>query len=370
MKYEDLLKRKNVVAAGKGSKTVNDVDTGREAVVVCVSKKEPLDKLKKEDIVPKEVDGIETDVVETGEIKALGLDRTDRHRPAPGGVSIGHQSGATGTFGMVVRRTDFDPRRYDFNNSNTIERHEALIAIDDYCDGEITDSQLFRVLRCYFDGYIGEPEYSTYILSNKHVIAPVGRSEIGDSIYQPGRMDGGRTSDIIGSLVDSVPIYFGEVSNCPVSKVVRGLFNFFAQLFGRKSRLYSIAFTTNKVDAAIAEPIVEEDISDKILEIGIPTGFGEVKVGNRIKKSGRTSGLNYGTVTIIDAECKVRFPNGEALFEDQIITTAIAKSGDSGSAVLNEDNKIVGLLFAGTSIVSIVNRIQNVIEALGLEGDY
>jgi V8-like Glu-specific endopeptidase len=56
-----------------------------------------------------------------------------------------------------------------------------------------------------------------------------------------------------------------------------------------------------------------------------------------------------------------------AVFEDQVLTTAIAQGGDSGSAVLNENNQVIGLLFAGSDAIAIVNKIANVIEGLGLD---
>ena len=38
---------------------------------IYVSKKEPVETLEEEDIIPKIIDGIEIDIVEIGEVKAL-----------------------------------------------------------------------------------------------------------------------------------------------------------------------------------------------------------------------------------------------------------------------------------------------------------
>jgi len=121
------------------------------------------------------------------------------------------------------------------------------------------------------------------------------------------------------------------------------------------------------VDCAIAWPLVNDDISQEILEIGKPVGFGEVKVGDKVKKSGRTTGLTQGDVIATDGVVNVGYGETIAVFEDQIITNAVCGGGDSGSAVLNENNKAVGLLFAGSSSLTIVNKIANVIDALGLD---
>lgn len=75
------------------------------SIVVLVEKKVPVHKLKPEDIVQSELDGIPTDVVEIGTVRALNAQtekaRTDKWRPAPGGVSIGHYQITAGTLGTV-----------------------------------------------------------------------------------------------------------------------------------------------------------------------------------------------------------------------------------------------------------------------------
>ena len=305
-----LFKLPNVVVVGRGHKVVGDVDTGRDAVVVGVVKKVSLKALAMADMIPKRYEGKETDVIEVGEIKAL---RTTKHRPAPGGVSIGHYAVTAGTLGMVVKKT-----------------------------------------------------WIRYILSNNHVLANSNDAEIGDSIYQPGRIDGGTEQDTIAYLYDFVPISMGD-SNCPVARVIVSGLNFIAEILGRKTRLRAISLSANKVDCAIAKPIKDADIDREIIEIGIPSGFGVVDIGSPVKKSGRTSGLNYGAVVMMDATSNVSYPSGMATFEDQVLTTAIAEPGDSGSVVLTDDNKVIGLLFAGSDQVTIVNKIDNVIDALGLD---
>ena len=45
---------------------------------------------------------------------------------------------------------------------------------------------------------------------------------------------------------------------------------------------------------------------------------------------------------------------------------AMSQGGDSGSAVLDEQDRLVGLLFAGSDQTTILNRIENVFDALNL----
>jgi len=306
-----LLKKPNVVAVGKGHKLISGVDTGRNAIVVCVTHKVPINALRKSQIIPLKYRGIETDVIETGEIRAL---RTTKHRPAPGGVSIGHYAITAGTLGMVVRK-----------------------------DGK------------------------RYILSNNHVLANSNDAVMGDSIYQPGPADGGGKTDTIAILTGFVPIEFSGASDCPIGGLVVRVWNFLAELLGRRTRLEATFQGINKVDCALAEPIEGAEVSDEILEVGTPIGFAGVNVGTLIKKSGRTTELTHGAVTITDVEVTVNYGTGTAVFEDQLITSNISAGGDSGSVVLNEDNEVVGLLFAGSDTVTIVNKIDNVINALGLD---
>ena len=79
-----------------------------------------------------------------------------------------------------------------------------------------------------------------------------------------------------------------------------------------------------------------------------------------VKKSGRTTGLTTGTVQLLDASVQVGYGGGRtALFTNQILTTNMSKGGDSGSLLVDgEGNKAVGLLFAGSVVVTIHNPLS------------
>lgn len=80
---------------------------------------------------------------------------------------------------------------------------------------------------------------------------------------------------------------------------------------------------------------------------------------------GRTTGLTTGSVLQIDVTSQVSYGGSKVgVFVDQIMAGGMSAGGDSGSAVLNDDNEIVGLLFAGSTNTTIINRIQNVFTAL------
>jgi len=66
-----LFKFEGVVGVGIGKKTIAGKETDQLAIVVDVVKKLPENQLKKEEIIPKSLEGVPVDVQEVGVIKAL-----------------------------------------------------------------------------------------------------------------------------------------------------------------------------------------------------------------------------------------------------------------------------------------------------------
>jgi hypothetical protein len=312
-----LLSRKNVVACGVGFKETERGMTDEPCVVVSVTRKMPEAQLTPADIVPKKLGEVKTDVVETGVIRAL-QGHKDRWRPAPGGVSIGHADITAGTLGCLVTR-----------------------------DGELC------------------------ILSNNHVLANSNAAQRGDPIIQAGRYDGGTLNDQIATLEDFIPINFGaSAATCPTAKGLESLLNWLAKLLGSSHRVMAFQEVPdrNLVDAAIARPLSEDLVEKRILEIGVPRGTRKATLGTQVKKSGRTTGFTTGRITQIHVTSQVSYGEGQnAVFEDQLMAGAMSQGGDSGSAVLDEEDFVVGLLFAGSDATTIINPIQFVLEALNVE---
>ena len=180
-----------------------------------------------------------------------------------------------------------------------------------------------------------------YILSNNHVLANENVAHTGDPILQPGKYDGGTyPSDQIATLTPYfVPISFN-----------RGM---------------------NKVDAALAWPgyPYSHVVTHDILGIGVPTGFVSGRLGDKVVKSGRTTGITRSYIMITDATIRVHYSGGKtAIFENQLITRKMSKGGDSGSVVLVDDGtrRVCGLLFAGSDIITVINRIEDVAGALNI----
>jgi len=344
----------NVVGVGSGVKWKGGEPTGEPAVLVLVSHKIGKEELPKEDLIPAKLGDVKTDVLEIGFpiaeqyrptlparpgqqrrsqlpmplplepngaaaptmledeeytalAEALMLNR--RARPAEGGYSVGHYQITAGTLGTCV---------YDI------------------LPGGTTGSPPSHG--------VGIPPQS-YILSNNHVLANVNAAQIGDPILQPGPYDGGTDpADRIATLTRFVPITLEPPT---LRKLHR-----------------------NIVDAAIAQGQFH-DLDREIYWIGYVRGWrrkANIPVGTIVQKTGRTTNYTTGRITAINATVDVGYGGGRvARFFDQIVTTNISAGGDSGSLVLSLDNVALGLLFAGSSVATIVNQIENVRSLLRVE---
>lgn len=316
---EALLDRPNVVGVGIGFREANHHRTGEVSILVLVRQKLSLAALPQNAVVPKELDGVRTDVVQVGDIRAFQT-RTDRWRPAPGGVSIGHYRISAGTFGGVV---------YDRASGARL------------------------------------------ILSNNHVLANSNDANPGDAILQPGAADGGSSSnDVIAYLERFCPIQFTvEQPSCSVANGFAALGNFFAQMAGSSHRMQAYQTrpnAVNQVDAAVARPVEDSVIRDEILEIGLVNGTMQASLGMPVRKSGRTTGLTTGEIIVIDATVDVSYGVGRtARFENQLLSGPMSQGGDSGSLLVARDTPMaVGLLFAGSDQTTVYNPIQAALDCL------
>jgi len=313
-----IFARANVVGVAIGNKVIRGRETDERCIVVFVEAKRPETQLRHWDIVPKAFGSVRTDIVETGRFHALrseqavDLERTKRIRPAPGGVSVGHVQITAGTLGVLARRN-------------------------------------------------GRP----VILSNNHVLANQNAGRVGDPILQPGPADGGRLQDTIARLVDFVPIQFKEREPGPFARFLARLFAPLLRAAGWGLKRLPSGHS-NLVDAAVAEPIETRLVAADILGIGRVRGMKEPDIGLRVRKSGRTTGVTEGRITAIDAVVEVDYGGPTAIFREQIVSDLPSKGGDSGSLVVDEGRRAVGLLFAGGATTTLINPIAAVAHFLDI----
>ena len=320
-----ILTKGQVIGVGRGFKEVGGERTEDEAIHVPVRKKLPISQLRRRDMIPMDIYGYPTDVIEVGELKVLITSRTERKRPAMPGLSIGHYKVTAGTFGAVV-----------------------------------------------YDRDTGHP----LILSNNHVLANTSsrsnpRAEKGDPILQPGKYDKGTVKDIIGYLERYAPL---SMSVTTKEYKPKGFSRILSKLRGKSksgepNRQIPVfnPKAENIVDCAVAVPISNDVISDKILKIGRIRGIGDPQLGDLVQKSGRTTGLTKGRVRTLDATVSVAMgANEQAVFSNQLILDHMSEGGDSGSLVLDMGDRAVGLLFAGSREVTVCNPIDAVLDALNV----
>ncbi|HWC74423.1 MAG TPA: CARDB domain-containing protein, partial [Gemmatimonadales bacterium] len=260
--------------------------------------------------LPRELDGVAIDQRVTGRLMAFS-DPTKRQRPAPMGFSVGHPAITAGTIGARVR------------------------------------DALGRV----------------YILSNNHVLANSNGASIGDPEYQPGPYDGGTSADQIATLTDFQVISFASNGS-------------------------------NTIDAAIA--LSSPDLLDNAVPsddgYGMPNskiygdsdgdGFFDDRnalLGLNVQKYGRTTHLTHGQITGVNATVTICYEvsgftcTKTARYVDQLIISpgTFSGGGDSGSLIVTDDANVnpVALLFAGSSSVTIGNRIDLVLNRFGVTID-
>lgn len=167
--------------------------------------------------------------------------------------------------------------------------------------------------------------YQPYVLSNWHVLCDAA-GKIGDTIVQPGPYDDNRVDmNACGKLVRS---YLGMAGDCAVSSI--------------ENRSFDLSiFELNKSVNAIAR----------------------VDLGNKVVKSGRTTGVTYGIINQVDMTIKMNYtgvPETQLISGFEIVPNPakpakdgeISKGGDSGSLWLIDDANLkiaTGLHFAGES---------------------
>jgi hypothetical protein len=160
----NILKYPNVIGYSNTLKPkikANKVIPEKRCIRIYVVKKVPKERLKPSEVIPEEIDGICTDIVEIGKIKAhQALDPRGRFRPAPAGVSTSRvDEVAAGTVGWYF----------------VVEDGVLLVA------------------------------------SNNHVWAKENQGKRGDPLTQPGLYDGGDPNkDALYTLYDFIPIDFSK----------------------------------------------------------------------------------------------------------------------------------------------------------------
>lgn len=274
---DEWLAREGVTAVDLGFKWSQGLMTGQLSIRVHVAEKLPAAELSDEELFPEEIDGIPVDVIEAeyglqllpggAQLEAAPPARTTRYDPVPLGVSIGNPRITAGTLGAKV---------YDA---------ASLLPM---------------------------------VLSNWHVLVGSPSAVPGESIWQPGALDGGHATDTLATLSRSV---------------------------------------LSPYDAAVAQLTNSREVLSETVEGVAIEDVAAPQLGMMVWKSGRTTERTEGFIDGIKMSTSVNYGAAGVRTMQEVFRVVprpgagdieVSMGGDSGSIWVDEaSGKGVGLHFAG-----------------------
>ncbi len=277
----DWLARDGVTAVDLGFKWSDGQMTDQISIRVHVAQKKNPEELTEADLFPKELDGVPVDVIEaTYDIQTV----------------VGSEMGDT----QLEAAVDGRGRRFD----------EIPLGVS-IGSPRVTAGSLGAKV---FDATTHDP----MILSNWHVMVGSLNAQEGDSVWQPGRLDGGKQTDEIATI----------------SRWVLGPFD------------ACVAKVTD------ARPIFSKTLEDKPIEdVTAP------RLGMRVWKSGRTTGYTEGFIDGVMMTISLNYSSAGVRQIQAVMRVVprpgappaeVSLGGDSGSVWVDEESgNAVGLHFAG-----------------------
>lgn len=304
--FEHLLDKPGVVAVS--------YDESEDTVRTWVAKKKPRSALSPNDLVSEGVpDDQQTDVVDAG------LDDGDE--------------------GFTPELLDPDnPPIEAFSDRHTRHRpiREGVSEINANSTAATSGHYPVRVTdtsKGNWSGVVSEGDLVR--VSNNHVYARSDQADFGEETWQPSPADGGNEDDTSGSLVGYLPLEDGVQADIAARS------------------------TTRETDGDTPHEMA--DSCPTAIRREMPS------VGETLTKTGRTTGVTQGDVIGVGASVRVSYPVGTVTLRDQILTEDMSTGGDSGSSVFDADDALLGLLFAGSSRVTVHSLVANAERDFGIE---
>lgn len=228
---QELLDKKNVWAVGLGYKesrnpligAVNKLKKllGIRSIRVYVTEKEPADDLLDKDLIPKMINGYETDVVDEPQAKPLNEYKA-RHRPVKTGVSMCNAAGTACTSGFPVWKIEDGEiiRGAQVNNhcqtrygDEKVHKGDPVIQPSLFDGGDPDSDQVAEVYEWYprsvdkindmdsgmnkfIDGH-----KMTHEMVSKEYVPEMGEVKLGDIVWKEGRTTGYTEAEVIDTDV-------------------------------------------------------------------------------------------------------------------------------------------------------------------------
>ena len=296
---------RNVHAVGVGRKVVAGQPTDQLCVRLYVVQKLPRGLLPHAVLLPSDVAGIPTDVIESAPAFAASApppcsaDRTKRQRPVVPGISAAHKNVTAGTIACFCR--------------STLE---------------------------------GDDPERVCVLSNNHVFANVDNAAIGDELLQPGPADGGEASDVFATLARAAPIRVDGRSPNQVDAAI-----------GRLATGVDVVAAVCSIGQVSGVAAADEDM--RVCKHGRTTGYREGVVTDVALDAvvGMDPNDPWAAAVFVDQIRVDRVPD----YPD------VGLGGDSGSLLVDcASRAAVGLYFAGPwdGTYGLANHMADVCAAL------
>jgi hypothetical protein len=306
----------NVIGVAIGSKVKASVRTKTRCISLYVEHKFPFDAVPSEHLLPQNIKGVLTDIVDAGgpfEPFQETIPQQQRLRPALPGYSIGV---------------------------------------------ELPNDQLGFLMAATL-GAVVESNGAQYVLSNNHVLANVDSLPTGTPVFQPGLADGGRKgTDEIAHLSRYIPLNNGQsfsIVDCAL-----------AELIG--PTLVAKQFPSEIGVLAAKDPIAAQE-GMRVAKVGRTTGYTEgvvVETGAACKLKFGNRRRQFRSQIFIQKE--LRKPKG---FLSRLVggdpKGPFSQKGDSGSLVVDlGTRKGVGLLCGGSPLFTVANELSEVFFSLNV----
>jgi hypothetical protein len=307
-----IMKYKGVIDVGIGSRKRNGELSEEMTLRVHVWNKVSKDALAAPDIVPAEVLGIPTDICEIECVNVMGQ-FTDKERPLKGGIKVG-----IGTLGCFANKKA---------DGKLVLLSNAHVLYDSRASATVYQPDV-SICCCCIDNSIGT------VLDKERAVVYNDKNPVS------GKMDAAIAEIKLPADCDS-PYIANKIRDLGRYEKVGGVDTFVpgdGYITGVAPQYHFAG---------------DKDTTGQHNRPGPTT----VKMNEEVRKVGYVTGLTHGTVTgINDVKLATDLDGKTTRLYKEIITVTSADvdemfvdSGDSGSVLINKQNQIVALVFAGTS---------------------
>ena len=347
---DEFMKYPGVIGVGYGFKRAAGQTTEVLSFRVYVVEKKELAELKPEEIIPQEFKGVATDVMTVTKVSLLECEDKDYHSPLIGGITVSNQKlfppGHPNAGKPPVGTLGF------FATINGQKGPENVVLV--------SNNHVLMDNGAQVNDKVYQPEF---VLQNGQVLINLSR----DKIHKVGKI---HRAGLIGEHPFQYP---GETSlpygidcataeldmsisswcntNCGIhfKNEIRGL------NIGGKNNIANVA-RVKQIDLQTGTPYI-------VYKVGRTTSrtVGKVTATDHIVNLGPpTLPANITLRNCIEIEATENNCNGQLMFADH---------GDSGAALINARNELIGIVFAGaTSDPKLADacHIHPVLDKLGV----